>query len=837
MSGLPTPTDRPEIAYPIKATKNGPITNNPNDLQQGHFGIQTESAGGNAWYVPIADNASDPKPNPIKLNISNAKMEALVGTVDGVNKVFTVPSGPVDDNFGFVSWNGRWAHGDYSIVGDTVTFSVAPALGSELWIMYNMTLSGPGLAPIQHLITVSPAGGDFDSIKDAIDSITDNDENNRYAVQVGPGVYTEDSPIQGKSYVSVEAIGDLQTVRVVAGNPNTDLFTMVDLFTVTGVVPYGVTGASNYAFNHSVAGLSAVTRCPIVECTNGVLINHSSADVTVDSVGFRNLAATTTDGVRVMSGKANISDLTRESGTMTTLIRCEGASSDVTIDGVNSSTSGLAAGIVATTGCSITGHQVSIKAATDGIVADGGSVLKINGASIINCTNDGLRVGTTGTGTDITIQGVNIEGSGNLDLNIECPTCIVSGSGKVPMDKIYKEPGAKIIGSFIDLKEGDEADKTLGEKHIGIPEDGAELCGGEGDSYTRGMMVWTEDDDDPTNFIDVSVAARSASASTFTFPGVGSGNAIYIASSLKNDTDFLAHYGIKAQVQTAADYGSGEIVIEYWNGSAWTEVNGAETLADAKYFPYAKNYFGRTGSYHIRYNPLLAIDSWTKNDPVGLGTNYYWARFRIVGDITTAPIFEQFKLHTNHFENNKDGWGPEFFGTSRPERQLPLNLSLGVPLEGAMQNQTMYISQNVGVGGNNNKFTAVTDILGVSGFLPIECDTSAPLTLEWSGHPNATGSHEWTVRWAWAKDGDPLTYAEPGAPIANSNVVVVTKSVTLDQLSIFSASLDISEMITRRDGGFGDTLWISIQPTVLPGNFTIGPSQIKYTAWCQGGHV
>ncbi|MHC4868060.1 MAG: hypothetical protein ACYTEX_28655 [Planctomycetota bacterium] len=252
MSGLPTPTDRPEIAFPIKATKEGPITDNPNDLQQGHFGIQTEANGSGAYYCPIANDAADPKPAPVKLNISNAVIEELVGTVDGVNKIFTIPSGAPDSDFGLAFWNGRLAYGDYTVSGDTVTFITAPATNTDVWFVYNLVLSGPGGAPLDstniadastlggptvkdsldtadakiatkisqldNIITVSPSGGDFTSVKDAIDSITDNDISNRYVVQVGPGIYSENNPIQGKEYVTIVSTGDLQTTRIVAAN-------------------------------------------------------------------------------------------------------------------------------------------------------------------------------------------------------------------------------------------------------------------------------------------------------------------------------------------------------------------------------------------------------------------------------------------------------------------------------------------------------------------------------------------------------------------------------------------------------------------------------------------
>jgi len=86
----------------------------------------------------------------------------------------------------------------------------------------------------ENVITVAESGGQFVSIKDALDSITDNGPSKRYTIQVAPGIYTEDNPIQAKEYVNLSSIGDLQTTRIVAANPNEDLIIMTNFFTLEG---------------------------------------------------------------------------------------------------------------------------------------------------------------------------------------------------------------------------------------------------------------------------------------------------------------------------------------------------------------------------------------------------------------------------------------------------------------------------------------------------------------------------------------------------------------------------------------------------------------------------
>ena len=187
--------------------------------------------------------------------------------------------------------------------------------------------------------------------------------------------------------------------------------------------------------------------------------------------------------------------------------------------------------------------------------------------------------------------------------------------------------------TFVSSKPGDNSLDVTQELHVGVPEQGQEACFGEGDSYTRGMKVYTETPGGA--FVDVSIEASSPEGSSFTFPGTAVNNSIYVASGLNSVTDKLAHYGIKTVVETAADYGTGSIVIEYWNGSAWASVNGMEVDSSGGYYPHANNYFQQLGSKHIRYNSELASDSWAKNDPMSLGESFYWIRFRIFRSVSS----------------------------------------------------------------------------------------------------------------------------------------------------------------------------------------------------------
>jgi len=239
------------------------------------------------------------------------------------------------------------------------------------------------------------------------------------------------------------------------------------------------------------------------------------------------------------------------------------------------------------------------------------------------------------------------------------------------------------------------------------------------------MIVYTYDG---SSFADVTTEARSASDSTFTFPNLNTNTAIYIASSL-TALDVIEHYGIKTKVSTAAVFNTGTIVLEYWNGSSWAEVNAMEVNSGGGYYPHAKNYFQDTGGHHIRYDASLAIDGWSKNDAItpSLGTSYYWTRFRIASPIQTAPIFEQFKLHTSRFEVNDDGW-IEYFGKARPIGRLGWDFGVLEKAGGAGDDRDIYLGDTLDVGMKKNRFdNGKLARVGFNTVLPMDLDTSTPI--------------------------------------------------------------------------------------------------------------
>jgi hypothetical protein len=681
----------------------------------------------------------------------------------------------------------------------------------------------------RNVITVAKAGGDFHTIKDAVDSVAGG---TKTTILVAPGVYSEDNPITGKSEVTLKASGGQNTVEIEAANANQNLFNGVSGFFIEDVTLKDVTGAGKYAFELLTPGACLLDDVIIEDCSNGVHLNNSGGQIILREAAFQ---GTLTTCILVESGNLLESSVSVVgTATIGTIINITGVNSIATLNDVTSFSSNVTTGISIQNQARVVCNNSQLVGMYDGVVLEGGCNFRGNILTVFNAGQDALRINNVGSGTIWTCNGCTLQDSTRYDINILSATAIATGTGSASIDKFNFVQGATLIGAIIDDKEDDEGFNIVGELHVGLPEKGYESVFGTGDSYTRGMLVYTETA--TGNFTDVSDAARSASGSTFTFPGTAANNAIYIASSLVDAAGTLDHFGIKTKVNTAAVIGTGEIVIEYWDGLAWTEVNGMEVDSDGAYYPHAKNYFQDTGSHHIRYDSRLIGNGWARNDPMTLGTDYYWVRFRIATAITTAPILEQFKLHTNRSEMNADGW-LEYFGSARPIGQLPLVIGGDRSFAGVVQNQSIWINQNVAAGLIENRFSTTTGYIGRYFFTPYDLDTSSPIELIIAGRPTGTGTVALTVGYDWVTEGDLAYTADPGL-LPGKQTNTQSKSVVTGEIVIYTFNLDVSDIVSRREAGSPDFIAISINMSTATGsNIDLMALEATYTKWCEGGHV
>lgn len=82
------------------------------------------------------------------------------------------------------------------LIGAIVSF---PVLAENM--LLNIPVYGTDPNPIRNVVTVAKSGGDYNSPIGALNSIHDADEDNRYTVVIGPGVYHLSGPLVMKPYV------------------------------------------------------------------------------------------------------------------------------------------------------------------------------------------------------------------------------------------------------------------------------------------------------------------------------------------------------------------------------------------------------------------------------------------------------------------------------------------------------------------------------------------------------------------------------------------------------------------------------------------------------------
>ncbi len=458
-------------------------------------------------------------------------------------------------------------------------------------------------------------------------------------VYLGPGTYAESVTVPAG--VVVQGSGTVTTISGAAAIGTR--LTLGAGSEIRGLMVQAPNDAT-YAILMAVAG-TAVLRDVSITGTGalGIGIGCTAGVIVLGAVRY--LSGVIGTFVVAASGTITGADVALLGGTATIGFDVSGAGTLRDIGGWN-----IAAAATVTDGLRV----------ANGVVEAWGGV-SLNATNALHITDDAamLHLGV-----------VNFEG-GTFDLVVDAAVTtaelhILSGhlsTARLSVPTQWLRQG-DFAAATLDERPGDEGLWIIGELHIGTPECPRELVAGEGDSTTRGMVVLTTDDtaaagDDGGNLTDVSVAAASVSGSTVTFQGLGAGHSILFGSALVDAAGAaLKHWGLKA-VATVARV-AGTVVFEIWNGAAWTGIGHMSTDSD-DHTRYADTAALRANTEQIRYG----VDPATTWAAKAIdGTMAFWSRIRVTGLLTTAPIWEQFKLHTNRTEINGNGM-LEYYGASR----------------------------------------------------------------------------------------------------------------------------------------------------------------------------
>ena len=532
-----------------------------------------------------------------------------------------------------------------TVLSDTDLFYVSTDEGGGIFEDKSASLSVVRAAvseQIQNVVYVSKSGSDvtgdgtagkpYLTIKYAYASITDNDSTHRYAIIVGPGVYSEDNPIQMKSYVTLAPIGQLNSVIVTPQNVAANLFVGTNLANIKGFSLSGVTGAA--AIYHNTLGIILATDLQIIDCLDGIYCNGVTSEISAQNI---------------------IAYTTPVTGSITRLFRCTaGRISAETIIIVTDASvgyiahgSGSSSTIVMST---ITSWSANLTWC--GYADDGASL------HFLNCHFNGQENGfwIDNGGDPASIEGGNItfEDTQTLDLLIDDPLAEFRANNvSMARDKIDVPSGIESL-YMSGFDEFSNKYRFIEDVAIGRDGDGLghSLEVGEGGRYAYNAKAKS---------FNGATYANFAPGAIIQFPNLLSGTMLYFG-----DLDSLKFYG-GAYLMSDAKLvlGSGSVVWEYYDGGAadWVEFNIMDTIDDTgdsnANLPFNWDE-GIEGAIRFDQNIDTGVTEsnasatgWVENTVDGeTGT---WMRIRIVTAITTSPKFYALGWKGSYTKIRKNG--------------------------------------------------------------------------------------------------------------------------------------------------------------------------------------
>jgi len=250
----------------------------------------------------------------------------------------------------------------------------------------------------EHNFRVSPSGGDYTSIKDAIDAaITAGAAlGNPYQITVFPGVYTE-APMTMQQGITVTTVSRSDAVIVQASDSAEDLFTCTG-GNITGVTCGGVTDAAKALFRCSTAStLTVLHGVSVRECSTGIAVSNGAAVIGTDfSVDINTTGIEVGTAISVTGAGSYFAVVGGFFSVPSALLPAYSVNPIQTALRVADQAEVYLVGVTA---------RIANKDTTpDTLLADGGSKTTVMASEISNCYR-AARIGSAGTGTTVIVQG------------------------------------------------------------------------------------------------------------------------------------------------------------------------------------------------------------------------------------------------------------------------------------------------------------------------------------------------------------------------------------------------------------------------------------------------
>lgn len=256
----------------------------------------------------------------------------------------------------------------------------------------------------KNIITVFKKGGDFTSIKTAIESINDNSSTNRYQIQVGPGVFYEDEIVL-KHYVNITGSGTSTRILPTTSTPH-DIFSGSILSTISNFIVSGAqSGYSAFKITNidEDSELRSITLRDITFGNNDTHVtvysdiyptycnvyNSSCGGINSYNKGF--VCSNTTNNVPAVINIKNFNQQNTTSPNPEKFVECSGTNSEIILNDINVKCTSIESGSIFT--CVYNGGKVTLNGVNYsnfdiGIHSENnGNPPEINGLSIIGLNN------------------------------------------------------------------------------------------------------------------------------------------------------------------------------------------------------------------------------------------------------------------------------------------------------------------------------------------------------------------------------------------------------------------------------------------------------------------
>jgi len=362
-----------------------------------------------------------------------------------------------------------------------------------------------------------------------------------------------------------------------------------------------------------------------------------------------------------------------------------------------------------------------------------------------------------------------------------------------------------------------------------------------------------------------SIPASTVTVGTTSFGLESSSSLLFPLSPADDDALYvgntsaipLSFPGLKIFLTKSITLSSGvledSILWEYWDGSAWVVLPLMSTQGDSPYGSFADETYGYNDAtvgnpnavaFQYRFGNILDWATTSVNGVTG-----YWVRTRAitVANINQIPVIEQFKLHTNRSEINKDGY-LEFFGAARPTRKMFINSKMIYePGGGGFTNPSNPSAQRIVPASGmtaNIKDGQMNDGIDVAQSfvleMPNDLDTSEIIQMKitFTSEVVAAGDLQLRADYAFTRDGD--TIGVPGGTPSATQRTTGNQTVALT--SAGTQQSYILELDMTKFNPSLDTLWLqfvregSNVNDTFNGQIYVYAWTIVYKVWATGGH-